>query len=74
MAPNARRVSWRQGRVLERLVGRLASLLAVGGCCRALVPDWPAPLSRRRLTDVFAYLSSASAHILAVLSLPLQVQ
>lgn len=64
--PSAPRVSWQLGLGLVKLVGRLASLLVVGGCCKALVPDWPAPLSRRRLTDVFACLSWVSARILVV--------
>lgn len=38
MGPSARHVSWQQGLGLVKLVGRLVSLLAVGECCRALVP------------------------------------
>lgn len=37
MGPNARRVSWQQVLGLGKLDGKLASLLVVGGCCRAWV-------------------------------------
>lgn len=37
MGPSVRRVSWKLGLGLVKLVGILASLLVVGGCCRALV-------------------------------------
>lgn len=67
MGPNARRVSSQQGRGLEKLVGRLAALQVVEGCCRALVLDWPALLSRRLLRGVCACLMNwVSARILAV--------